>query len=196
MRWRLRTMMLTRLRPFAARAARTTPRSTSRRASWSAWSAPMAAARPACSTRSPASAARRARSTSTASIRAGSARRSGRRWLTYLPATRDVPWPLLRARPDRARRRRRRDLPALELEPLLDRRVDTPVDRRAQPGADRPRAGAAAEAAAARRADRQSRSALADPADGAGPRGDRAAAGAPRWSRSTISTRPSAMPTG
>ena len=129
-----------------------------------------AAARPACSTRSPGSARRRARSRWTASIRARSGPAQRPAWLTYLPATRDIPWPLLA-----------RDLIALggggevaglELDGAARPARRHAVDRRAQPGADRPGAGAAAEAAAARRADRQSRSALADPADGAGPRGD------------------------
>ena len=130
-------------------------------------------------------------------IRAGSARRSGRAGSPICPRRATSPWPLSA-----------RDLIALgggeatavararSSTPLLDRRVDTPVDRRAQPGADRPRAGAAAEAAAARRADRQSRPALADPADGADPRRAAPARAGRRWSRSTTSTRPRATPTG
>jgi len=45
-------------------------------------------------------------------------------YLTYLPATRDIPWPL-RARDLIALGGGDAELPALELAPLLDRRVDT-----------------------------------------------------------------------
>ena len=45
-------------------------------------------------------------------------------FLTYLPATRDVPWPLL-ARDLIALGSGHADFPALELAPLLDRRIDT-----------------------------------------------------------------------
>lgn len=45
-------------------------------------------------------------------------------WLTYLPASRDMPWPLL-ARDLIALGGGDADFPALELAPLLDRRVDT-----------------------------------------------------------------------
>jgi len=45
-------------------------------------------------------------------------------FLTYLPATRDVPWPLL-ARDLVALGGGRAEFPALELAPLLDRRIDT-----------------------------------------------------------------------
>ena len=45
-------------------------------------------------------------------------------WLTYLPATRDVPWPLL-ARDLIALGGGETDFPALDLAPLLDRRVDS-----------------------------------------------------------------------
>jgi iron complex transport system ATP-binding protein len=51
----------------------------------------------------------------------GPARRPG--FLTYLPATRDVPWPLL-ARDLIALGGGGADFAALELEPLLDRRMD------------------------------------------------------------------------
>ena len=94
---------------------------------------------------------------------------SGRAYLTYLPASRDIPWPLL-ARDLIALGGGDADVDGLELERAARPADRHALDRRAQPGADRPGAGAAAEAAAARRADRQSRSALADPADGAGPR--------------------------
>jgi iron complex transport system ATP-binding protein len=44
-------------------------------------------------------------------------------WLTYLPATRDIPWPL-RAR-DLIALGGGHDVEGLDLEPLLDRRIDT-----------------------------------------------------------------------
>lgn len=44
--------------------------------------------------------------------------------LTYLPATRDIPWPLL-ARDVIALGGGAAEFPVLELEPLLDRRIDT-----------------------------------------------------------------------
>ena len=56
---------------------------------------------------------------------------------------------------------------ALDLTPLAGAPGRPALDRRAQPGADRPRAGAAAATAPARRAGRQSRPALAAQADGA-----------------------------
>jgi iron complex transport system ATP-binding protein len=52
----------------------------------------------------------------------GPARRPA--WLTYLPATRDMPWPLL-ARDLIALGGGEADFPVLELEALLDRRIDT-----------------------------------------------------------------------
>jgi iron complex transport system ATP-binding protein len=54
--------------------------------------------------------------------RLGPARRPAH--LTYLPATRDMPWPLL-ARDLVALGGGEADFPQLELEPLLDRRVDS-----------------------------------------------------------------------